>query len=87
MNLIPFDESVYSKDVSYGRAVQVYFESSEDDEHICELLGFSPKDRYLKPCVILSEIINMPGHYVVLGKNDKLVSGIHGNVFYVDIEE
>jgi hypothetical protein len=29
----------------------------------------------------------MPGHYVVIGKNNQIVSGLHGDIFYIEDEE
>lgn len=29
----------------------------------------------------------MRGHYVVVGKNGQIVSGLHSDIFYIDMED
>lgn len=60
-------------------------EGSHADNYL-NMLGFDKKDKY-KYCTILGELHNMPHHYVVLGNKNMYVSGIHGDIFYIDMEE
>ena len=92
MKLIPFESQPdLVEAVKNGIAVQVilkvdqqYEKSHRDHYHNC--LGFDGSEHW-KFCTILSEIKNMPGHYVVVGSGNKIVSGLHGDIFYIDEED
>lgn len=97
MNLKPFNEfPPLVHKAKNGIAVQVlldvedFYKRGENHHarHYLTLLGFEQEDRdKLKWCTILSEITNMPGHYVVVGKNNQIVCGLHSDIFYVDLED
>lgn len=44
-----------------------------------DLLGVKNFDHFGVLC--LGEITNMPGHYVIVGKNGKVVYGLHSDIF------
>lgn len=50
------------------------------------MLGFGEDYKNTMHCTILSEIGNMQGHYVVLGRNE-IVPGLHGDIFYIDPDD
>jgi hypothetical protein len=68
--------------------VQVEFRNNEtysDMKHVLAQLGYDTgRDFY--PATILFGIGNMPGHYVVAA-NNKIVCGLHGDIFYIDEED
>jgi hypothetical protein len=88
MKLIPFKNcpKLMAK-VEQGIAVQVLLDVSDFESHYQKsylaMLGFTGKERY-KFCTILSEIANMPGHYVVIGKQNQIAAGIHSDIFYLE---
>lgn len=91
MKLKPFEDQPDLLDAaSKGIAVQVIVNADDYEDHYRKnyynMLGFSGKEKY-KYCTILSEIANMPGHYVVVGKQNQIVAGLHGDIFYTEIEE
>lgn len=87
---IPFLDSKFVKLASKGVAVRVYLNADAYENHYrnqyYRMLGFDGTEE-VKICTILSEIANMPGHYVVVGKLGKIVDGLHGDIFTVDLEE
>lgn len=95
--LVPFEQNKEAIAIlSSGKALAVEFVFEEDGpykgykKYYFDLLGYSMHPNMtdvLKPATILSEIGNMPGHYVVVGQNNKVITGLHGDLFYVDTEE
>lgn len=90
--LVPFEESEKALALlAEGKAITVEFVFDDDGpykdykEYYYDLLGYS-LDAELCLATVLSEIGNMPGHYVVVG-NGKIACGLHGDLFYVDTEE
>lgn len=73
-----------------GIAVSVICDADDYDAHhrdnYYRMLGFSPKSK-TKICTILSELGNMPNHYVVVGAGGRMVCGLHSDIFYVDTED
>lgn len=55
-------------------------------DNYLNMLGFKRGDKY-KFCMILGELANMKGHYVVVGKTGQIVSGLHGDIFYLDEDD
>jgi len=91
MKLLPFEEQIELVEAaSNGIAVSVFLYVEDYEEqyqrNYLAMLGFNGKEKW-KICTILSEIKNMPGHYVVVGKNNQIVSGLHGDIFYIEDEE
>ena len=91
MKLVPFSECPEAVEAAKkGIAVSVTLDASDYEPHhrnnYYMMLGFNG-DEHLKICTILSEIMNMPHHYVVLGKNGNFVPGLHDDIFYVDLED
>lgn len=95
-NLIPFEESPEAMAIlNSGKSLTVHFVFDDNGpykgykDYYYELLGYKYDER-INPAfylaTILSEIGNMPGHYVVLGSG-KIASGLHGDLFHVDVEE
>ena len=90
--LIPFEESEEALAIlADGKALAVRFVFDDDGpykdykDYYYDILGYEQgQELYL--ATILSEIGNMPEHYVVVG-NGKIVSGLHGDLFYIDTEE
>jgi len=68
--------------------VEDFYKHGEDNhaDNYLRMLGFKREDKY-KFCTILGELANMQGHYVVVGNNGCIVSGLHGDIFYVDDED
>lgn len=91
MKLLPFEnQEELVEAASKGIAVSVYlnvddFEAQYQKNYL-SMLGFTGREKY-KICTILSEIINMPGHYVVIGRDNTMVCGLHGDIFYVEDED
>ena len=94
-NLIPFekcDEAVAI--LNDGKALATFFIFDDNGpykdykDYYYDLLGFSQgeKPNELHCATILSEIGNMPGHYVVAGAH-KIANGLHGDMFYVDLDD
>lgn len=73
-----------------GISVSVICDADDYDKHYRDnyyrMLGFSLKTK-TKSCTILSEIGNMPNHYVVVGAGGRIVDGLHGDIFYIDTED
>jgi len=95
MKLLPFlDQEDLVEAASKGIAVQVLLDVDDFYKHneghhadnYLRMLGFTGKEKY-KFCTILSEIANMPGHYVVIGKQNQIAAGLHGDIFYTEEEE
>jgi len=95
-NLVPFDECEEALAMlESGKAVSVRFVWDGNGpykdyvDYYYDILGFTqgegPDELHI--ATILSEIGNMPGHYVVVGAKGQIVSGLHGDMFYVDMEE
>ncbi len=90
--LIPFEESEKALAIlESGKAITVEFVFDENGpykdyvDYYYDILGYKQgQDLYI--ATILSEIGNMPGHYVVVG-NGKIVCGLHGDLFHVDVDE
>lgn len=64
--------------------VEDFYENHEEHHanNYLRMLGFE-RDSKHKSCTILGELANMPNHYVVVGNNGTIVSGLHGDIFYV----
>jgi hypothetical protein len=91
MKLLAFETQQELVDAaSKGIAVQVILNVDDFEPHhqknYLTSLGFTGKEKY-KFCTILSEIHNMPGHYVVVGKHNQVVCGLHSDIFYIEDEE
>lgn len=95
MSLIPFEECPEALAIlSEGKALSVQFVWDDNGpykdykDYYYDLLGFTQGEGpdELHCAVILSEIGNMPGHYIVAGAH-KIASGLHGDLFYVDTED
>lgn len=73
-----------------GISVSVICDADDYDKHYRDnyyrMLGFSLKTK-TKSCTILSEIGNMPNHFVVVGAGGRIVDGLHSDIFYVDTED
>jgi len=92
-NLVPFEKCPEAVAIlSSGKALSVEFVFDDNGfykgykKYYYDKLGYS-LDATLCLATIISEIGNMPGHYVVVGPNGKLISGLHGDLFQVDTEE
>ena len=90
MKLLPFEnQKELVKAASKGIAVSVFLNVDDyeprDQRNYLTMLGFTGKEKW-KSCTILSEIVNMPGHYVVVGRNNQIVCGLHGDIFYIEDE-
>jgi hypothetical protein len=92
-----FEKSDYAKNLlARGYAVQVYldpektFEKNYRDTY-AEMLGYEPNRKGELPefmlCYITQEIGNMQGHYIVAGFSGPVVYGLHGDQFYIEVEE
>lgn len=91
MKLLPFlDQDDLVDSASKGIAVRVLLDVSDFESHFQKnylaMLGFTGREKY-KFCTILSELANMPGHYVVIGKQNQIAAGLHGDIFYIEDEE
>lgn len=93
-NLIPFEDSSEAIAVlSSGKALIVEFVFDDDGpykkykDYYFDLLGYDQKSDAIYSATILSEIGNMPGHYMVVGGNGKVICGLHGDLFHVDLDE
>jgi hypothetical protein len=91
MKLLPFEsQAELVEAANKGVAVSVILNVEDFEPHFqrnyLAMLGFHGKEKH-KICTILSEIANMPGHYVVVGKNNQIACGLHGDIFYVEEEE
>ena len=91
MKLLPFKKQIELVEAaSNGIAVSVFLYVEDYEEHYQKnylaMLGFDGDEKW-KICTILSEIKNMPWHYVVIGKNNQIVCGLHGDIFYIEDEE
>lgn len=91
MKLIPFEEQKkLVKAAKKGVAVSVFLNVDDLEPRMQRnyyaMLGFNGNETW-KTCTILSEITNMLGHYVVVGKNNQIVCGLHGDIFYIEDEE
>ena len=91
--LIPFEGSEKAMELLHsGKALTTFFVFDDDGpykdykEYYYEILGYEIDSSSFYIATILAEIGNMPRHYVVLG-NGKTVSGLHGDLFHVDVEE
>jgi hypothetical protein len=91
MKLLPFDDQLELVEAAAnGIAVSVFLNvddyEAQYQKNYFAMLGFNGKEKW-KTCTILSEIKNMPGHYVAVGKNNQIVCGLHGDIFYIEDEE
>lgn len=93
-NLIPFEESEKALAIlKEGKALTVQFIFDDNGpykdykDYYYDILGYEQQGYDFYIATIIAEIGNMPGHYVVVGGNGKTVSGLHGDLFYVDIED
>lgn len=89
--LIPLGEHIHAMSaLRKGLAVSVICNADDFEAHhrdnYYRMLGFSLKTK-VKSCTILSEIANMPHHYVVVGAGGRIVTGLHDDIFYVDEED
>ena len=92
-NLIPFEECPEAIAIlSSGKALTVEFVFEDDGpykdykDYYFDILGYEEGASFYC-ATIISEIGNMPGHYVVVGGNGKTVCGLHGDLFHVDLDE
>ena len=94
-NLVPFEECQEALDIlSSGKALSVRFVWDSDGpykdykDYYYDLLGYTQGEGpdELHFAAIISEIGNMPGHYVVAGAH-RIATGLHGDLFYVDLDE
>jgi len=95
--LIPFEQSPEAMDLlNRGYALTTFFVFDDDGpykdykDYYYDILGYTiPKegDDELVIATVLQEIGNMPGHFVVVGAHHKVVTGLHGDMFHVDVEE
>jgi hypothetical protein len=96
MNLVPF-ESIPEllEAAANGIAVSVILDTDSYEKQYAvnyhTQLGWTQDVKIhpdvIKFCTILSEIKNMPGHYVVAGRHGQIVAGLHGDIFMVDKDE
>lgn len=88
MNLIPF-ESCPDLINAASNGIAVSFILNVDDYELeyqanyYELLEYKSYEKW-KSYTILSDIVNMPGHYLMLGKSNRLVSELHEGMIYID---
>lgn len=93
MKLVPLLEHKASVEaLSKGIAVSVFVDVSDYEKQYADnylrLLGYDPDKKWAyTSATLLSEISNMRGHYVVVGAGGVVVPGLHGDIFYVDIED
>jgi len=91
-NFVPFEEHEPSmRLLNEGKALSVIMmfddlEEPRQKKNYMGMLGFE-KESNVMFCTILSEIGNMLGHYVVVGNHGKMVCGLHGDIFYVEVED
>lgn len=94
--LISFEESEKAMSLlAAGKALTVEFVFDDNGpykdykDYYYDLLGYSqdPQNKAPRIATILSEIGNMPEHYVVVGQNGKVISGLHGDLFHIDVDE
>lgn len=88
MRLIPLlNDLTALSHLSNGIAMKVTCcADAYDDEykkHVYRSLGFDSFERDFE-CVILSEIANERGTYVVVGKNGRIMHGLKADMFFVD---
>lgn len=95
-NLIPFEECAEAMDIlNSGKSLTTFFVFDDNGpykdykDYYYDILGYDQgeDEDELHVATILSEIGNMPGHYVVVGARGKTVSGLHGDMFYIDLED
>jgi len=91
--LIPFEESPEAMALlKSGKALTTFFVFDDDGpykdykDYYFDILGYE-EDVGFHLATIIAEIGNMPGHFVVVGGNGKTISGLHGDLFHVDVEE
>ena len=86
---IPFEESPEAMHLlrsGFSLSVRVMIDREYEDRHrknYLKMLGYDKELNYMT-ATILSEIGNMPGHYVVVGNQGSIVTGLHGDIFFVD---
>lgn len=92
-NLVPFEESEKAMSLlGEGKALTTFFVFDDNGpykdykDYYYNILGYNQDDEF-HIATIITEIGNMPGHFVVVGGNGKTISGLHGDLFHVDIEE
>lgn len=95
--LILFEDCPEAMDIlNSGKSLTTFFIFDKNgpykdyEDYYYDILGYTiPKegDNELHIATVLSEIGNMPGHFVVVGAHHKVVTGLHGDMFYVDLEE
>lgn len=90
MKTVPLIESsALLKELRKGHIVAAYLNAEhygEYEAYYNELFGFSDEQIH-KPVTLLGEIVNQPGHVVAVGKNGKVVSGVHTDIFDVEIDD
>ena len=89
--LVPLDNHEKAlRALRQGIAVSVICDADDYDKHhrdnYYRMLGFSLKTK-TKTCTILSELANMPNHYVVVGAGGRMVCGLHSDIFFIDDED
>lgn len=94
MNLIPFEECEQAMDMlNAGKALTTLFVFDDDGpykdykDYYYDILGYEQEGHDYYIATVITEIGNMPGHYVVVGGNGKTVSGLHGDLFHIDLDE
>lgn len=89
LNAINNGKSLYVKMTKESLEQSQYNKEHIDEyyEHVASLLSINIRHKQPVSCVILSEIANMPDHYVVLRKNGTVVLGVRLTGFFIDSEE
>lgn len=90
MKFIPLIESTaVMKELRKGHLVAAFLNAEhwgDYEEYYNDLFGFTEGD-VVKPVTLLGELINQPGHFAAVGKNGKVVSGVHSDIFEVEIDD
>lgn len=88
--LDPLDLFLSSTIPQYPFKVEVYLDGFPDHckKNYIEMLGLKHKkgninDITYRSVTIMGEITNMRGHYLVVGQNGKVISGLHSDLFWV----
>ena len=98
MSKIPFEQSEKALAIlAEGKALAVEFIFDDTNLALADYkdsyydqLGYKNDPRMKDiplTATILSEIGNMPGHYVVAAGAGKIICGLHGDFFYVDEDD